>query len=161
MTLTNGVKAKLVLGLSVLFASLRLMAQDSSCDKRPVITSKLEDGTTVGVLVSKAQHERAPSWAPGRGEPPLSIAKVADIAQRWAKTSYKEFESVGVYSIQLSEYGGCAGEKRYWHYIVSFRPIKNGEPLFGGYFAVVLLDGTIIGPTRVKEDYYPLATRKK
>jgi hypothetical protein len=136
----------------VMCASLGAMAKNPGCDKRPVITSKLDDGTTIGVLVSESQHKKAPTWSPGRGEPSLSIARVADIAEKWAKAQYRDYESVKIQTISLSEFG-CYGAPKYWHYTVHFIPVKGGKPSFGGHFAVVLLDGTLIGPTKVKDAF--------
>jgi hypothetical protein len=148
----NSLAMKYIVATFIICASIGAAAQDRGCGKRPVITTKLEDGTSIGVLVSEAQHKKAPAWSPGRGEPPISIARVADIAEKWAKVKYRDYDSVKIQSINLSEYG-CYGEPKYWHYIVHFIPVKNGQPQFGGYFAVVLLDGTLIEPTRVKDAF--------
>lgn len=143
---------KYIVALITLFLAIGAAAQDRGCGKRPVIKSKLDDGTTIGVLVSEAQHKKAPTWAPGRGEPPVSIARVADIAEKWAKVKYRDFDSAKIQSIDLTEYG-CYGEPKYWHYVVHFIPVKAGKPQFGGYFAVVLLDGTLVEPTKIKDAF--------
>jgi hypothetical protein len=122
------------------------------CATRPVMTTKLDDGTTMGVLVSDAQFKKAPAWAPGHGDPPLSIAKVVEIAEKWARTHYQGYDSAEIQTVSLSR-SGCFDEPRYWYYLVHFVPIKNGKPSMGSSFAAVLFDGTLIGPTKVKDAF--------
>ena len=130
--------------------AMNAMADNSDCYKRPVITTRLDDGTPVGILISGAQFKRAPMWSPEKGEPSLSIARVVEIANKWAKTKYQGFDSVRIRSIDLTEYG-CPEAPKYWYYNVHFLPEKAGKPLYSGHVAAVLLDGTVIGPTRVDD----------
>lgn len=137
------------IGLGV---SLYAQADTRGCEKFPVITTKVHDGTTIGVFISEAQFKRAPTWSPGHRDPPLSIAKVVEISEKWSKTQYQGYESARIQTISLSEFG-CFGEAKYWYYTVHFVPVKDGKPSLGGHFAAVLFDGTLIGPTKVKDAF--------
>ena len=141
----------LCIAVAVIFVSVDAQGA-SGCLGLPVVVTKLDDGTNVGIVVTEAQFAKAPAWAPGRGEPSVSIAKVADLADKWAKKHFKDLDSARIDSINLTAFG-CNDEPRHLHYKVDFVPVKNGKPSFGGHFIVVLLDGTIIGPTKVKNAF--------
>ena len=125
----------------------------AGCGDRPVMTTQKEDGTTIGVVITEEQQNKAPKWKPGSGEPPLSLSKAIDAALAWGKKNYKRYDDVQVQSISLSAIG-CSTAKDKWYYLVHFSPIIDGNALYGsGYFAGVLMDGTVIGPTPVKRDF--------
>jgi len=121
----------------------------AACLGLPVVTTQLDDGSKVGIVVKEAQFKKAPAWAPSKGEPPLPIAKVVAAADKWMKTEYLAYDTVRIHSINLMEFG-CNDDPRYWYYRVDFLPMKNGRPSLGGHFIAVLLDGTVIGPTKIK-----------
>jgi hypothetical protein len=121
----------------------------AACLGLPVVTTQLDDGSKVGIVVKEAQFKKAPAWAPNKGEPPLSISTVVAAADKWAKTAYASYDSVRIHSVNLTEFG-CNDDPRYWYYRVDFFPMKNGRPVFGGDYIAVLLDGTVIGPTKIK-----------
>src|SRR5437879_539973 len=77
-------------------------ADASGCGGRPVVTTKLDDGTTIGVVITEAQFRKAPAWAPNQGEPPLPISKVVATAENWAKNRYKEYDSARIKAIDLT-----------------------------------------------------------
>ena len=135
--------AAIVLGL----VSLSTTAE-ADCGKRAVISMKGADGVTMGIRISEAQFEKAPPWSPGHGEPPLSISRVVQIAENWAKTRYRGFDSAKIHNVSLTEFG-CADERKHWYYLVQFLPIKDGKSTFSGDFAAVLLDGTLVGPSKL------------
>jgi len=126
-------------------------AQNINCAKFPISYEKLEDGTTLGILVSEAQFKRAPPWS-GHGEPPLSIGRVIAIAEQWGKSKYRAYDSAGIQSVSLTEFG-CPGQPKYWWYSVHFVAVKKGKPSFGGNSVAILLDGTIVEPTKVKDAF--------
>jgi hypothetical protein len=128
-------------------------AQASDCGKRPVMTTTRQDGTKVGVLISDAQFAKAPSWSIGDGEPPLPISKAVEIGRKWAAVEYKRYDSVRIQSISLSQ-SSCMSDSRKWYYMLHFVPVMDGNPVYGGgNFAAVLLDGTIVGPTQLKDGF--------
>lgn len=137
--------AATLLGCSTLAAA--------DCGTRTVMSTTRDDGTKIGIVISDAQFSRAPSWSPEKGEPPLSIAQVIKVSLSWAKQTYKRFDSVQIQGISLSEVGCNPGE-RSWYYLVHFAPIMDGSRIFsGGYFAGVLMDGTVVGPVQIKNDF--------
>jgi hypothetical protein len=141
---------RLSLAVIVLCTSHWAAAQNPNCGKFPVMTSKLLDGTSVGVFISEAQFKKAPKWS-GSGEPPLSIGRAIEIAEKWGKAKYANYDSARIRGINLSEYG-CPGQPSYWYYSIHFAPVKDGRSSYGGHYVVLLLDGTLIEPTKVKDD---------
>jgi hypothetical protein len=138
--------------LSVLLLTCCSWAQ-ADCGSRAVMSTTRDDGTKIGVVISDAQFMKAPAWSPDEGDPPISIAQVVKISSAWAKENFKRFDSVQIRSISLSEVG-CASSKRSWYYLVHFTPILDGSRVYtGGHFAGVLMDGTVIGPTKLKSDF--------
>jgi hypothetical protein len=125
----------------------------AQCGSHAVMSTTREDGTKIGIVISDAQLAHAPAWSPDKGEPPLSIAQVAKLSLTWAKDNYKRFDSVQIHSIDLSEVG-CTPGKHQWYYRVEFVPIIDGSRVYsGGHFVGVLMDGTVIGPTQLKNDF--------
>lgn len=138
--------------LLVLSAS-NAVARDYGCGKIPLISTVKEDGTRIGILASEEQFSKSPTWTPGKGEPPLPISKAVEIAEKWAKNEYKRYDDVKIDSIRLTQFG-CMSQKGYWYYTFDFSPVIEGNVLHGsGNFAAVLMDGTVIGPTKVKERF--------
>jgi hypothetical protein len=143
----EGMKTIQIAAATILLSSFA--SAYAACLGHPVVTTQLDDGSKVGIVVKEAQFKKAPAWAPSKGEPPLSISKVVIAAEKWAKTEYASYDSARIHSVDLTEFG-CNDDPRYWYYLVHFLPMKNGQPSFGGHFIAVLLDGTVIGPTRIK-----------
>ncbi len=126
----------------------------SECGRYPLLTTTKEDGTRIGVVVSDEQMKKTPKWSPGKGEPPLPLTQAIAIATKWAKGKYTRYDSVKVWNIDLQE-RGCGNLKGRWYYIVHFKPVIDGNAVFGGgNFAAVLMDGTVIGPQVIKGDRY-------
>ena len=137
----------------VAVASLGAHAQSRECGNHPVLTTTKEDGRTIGIIISDEQRRKAPNWNIDSGEPPLSISKAVVAAKAWAKKTYTRYDDVQIQSISLSSFG-CSSMKDKWYYTVSFTPIIDGNAVFsGGYFAAVLMDGTVVGPVPVKRDF--------
>ena len=125
----------------------------ADCGSHAVMRTTRDDGTKIGIVISDAQLAKAPSWSPTKGEPPLSIAQVVKISSGWAKNHFKRFDSVEIRSIRLSEVGCFSGNRtQSWYYLVDFTPVIDGGRVYsGGHFAAVLLDGSVVGPTELKE----------
>jgi hypothetical protein len=122
-------------------------ARDYTCGSHPMLTITKEDGSKVGLVISPDQVSNTPEWTPAMGEPPLALSKAVQLAEQWAKNEYKRYDGVQVRSINLGEYG-CPAQKGHWYYTVYFAPVIDGNVLFGsGYFAAVLMNGTVVGPT--------------
>lgn len=123
------------------------------CGDHPVMTTTKDDGTTIGIVISDEQRKKSPAWEIESGEPPLSISKAVAAATDWGKKTYTRFDDVRIHSISLSSIG-CHSVKDKWYYLVSLSPIIDGNAVYGsGYFAAVLMDGTVIGPVPVERDF--------
>jgi hypothetical protein len=123
------------------------------CGDHPVMTTTKADGTTIGVVIKDEQLKKSPTWNIESGEPPLSISKAVTAAKAWGKRTYTRYDDVRIQSISLSAIG-CTSVKDKWYYMVHFSPIIDGNAVFGGgYFAAVLMDGTVVGPIPVKRDF--------
>ena len=136
----------------VLLASItaHVSAKEYECSKFPLLTTTKDDGSRIGLVASEEQLSNSATWKPGKGEPPLSVSKAVEIAEKWAKNEYKRYDSVKIEVITLSEYG-CMSGKGYWYYTFHFAPIMDGSALHGsGHFAAVLMNGTVIGPVKLK-----------
>ena len=128
-------------------------AKDYDCSKVPLLTTVKEDGSKVGLLASEEQFSKSPAWSPEKGEPPLSISKAVQIAAKWAKNEYKRYDGVKIEVITLNDYG-CMSGKGHWYYTFHFAPVMDGSVLHGsGYFAAVLMNGTVVGPTKLKDGF--------
>lgn len=80
----------------------------------------------------------------------LSIAKAVQLAEAWAKSEFKRYDSAKTNAISLTSYG-CPDQKERWYYVLHFSPMIDGHVLFGsGHFSGVLMDGTVISPTKVE-----------
>lgn len=129
----------LALGVAPAFAG--------SCEDFPIYSVRDMDGTQHAIVVSGKKIENTPSWTPGSGEPPLSLSDAISKALAWAKKTYTRFDNVLIEDIEVRRYG-CSSQNR-WYYLVAFAPVIEGGSVRGiGYFAAVLMDGTVIGPQK-------------
>jgi hypothetical protein len=128
-------------------------AGDPDCGDHPVITTTKDDGTTIGIVITDEHLRKSPRWSIEAGEPPLSISKAVAAAKAWGKKTYTRYDDVRIQSISLDAIG-CRSVRDKWYYLVHFSPIIDGNAVFGGgFFAAVLMDGTVIGPVPVKRDF--------
>jgi hypothetical protein len=133
-----------------LLASAEVFGQEPSCGTQAMATINKADGAKLGLFMSPAQMSNSPAWTPETGEPPLAVSKAVQLATEWAKKEYKRFDGVQARAINLGLYP-CPTPKDRWYYTVHFTPIMDSVPLLvPGYFAAVLMDGTVIGPTPMK-----------
>jgi hypothetical protein len=129
------------------------LAGGPDCGDHPVMTAMKDDGTAIGIVISEEQRKRSPTWNIESGEPPLSISKAVAAAKAWGKKTYTRYDDVRIHSVSLSPIG-CFSVKDKWYYLVNFSPIIDGNSVYGsGYFAAVLMDGTVVGPVPVKRDF--------
>lgn len=89
-----------------------------------------------------------PQWTPSSGNPPLPIAKAAEVADAWIKKKNPDIKAFSISSIALAVSHTWHGKPEdRWYYKIEFQPIVGGQRLFGGQFlAVVLFDGTVVEP---------------
>jgi len=139
--------------LSVLVASSSAasLADDSYCDSQPIFSTRLEDGTTLSLVLTRSQLNGSPKWAPGDGEPPLSVAKATAIGLAWARKKLARFDDVRVQDITLRP-TMCGASGKQWYYIINFSPVIDGETLYtSGHFAAVLMSGELVEPVKGKD----------
>ncbi len=135
-----------LVAIAIFFASA---AQAFECGKYPVMSTTKADGTRIGIFISEGQIKLTPKWSPQDGEPPLALSQAAAIAKQWAEAQYTRFDGVEIASIDLNPYG-CWRDRYHWYYVFHFSPLIDGNTVHSsGYFAAVLMDGTIIGPEPV------------
>jgi hypothetical protein len=135
--------ARLVLILTTLSATLG--AEAVACGNSVVMSTTGEDGRTIELVIDYAVAQKTPEWAPGRGDPPLSVARASEIAQEWAEQKYARFDGVEIREIMLSALG-CTSSEDHWFYTFDFTPVMEGQRMYGiGNWAAVLMDGTVIG----------------
>jgi hypothetical protein len=70
-----------------------------------------------------------------------------------AQAHYERLDDVQIHSLSLTSMS-CSETSDKPYCLVHFSPVIDGDVLFGSvYFAGVLMDGTVIGPTPTKRDY--------
>src|SRR5262249_30997840 len=108
-----------------------------------------QDGAKrLALLLNENDLKAAPQWEPEKGEPPLSPARVVEIARRWAKAKSPRFDELRVQEILLAP-AWC--DKGYWYYFVELDPVVDGHLLYSNAYSVaVLMDGKVVGLTEVK-----------
>jgi hypothetical protein len=117
------------------------------CGKMSVMSVTEETGQTIELILDSAAIEKAPTWSPGAGNPPLPVSRAVEIANAWAKSRYARFDSVEIREISLKSLG-CSSPKG-WYYVFDFVPVIDGNRAYGsGNWAAVLMDGTVVGATR-------------
>jgi hypothetical protein len=134
---------RFILTLSALYISFGVDAQ--ACVKSVVMTTTGDDGRTIELVIDSTAVQQTPEWSPGRGDPPLSVARASEIAQDWADQKYARFDSVEIREITLGA-PGCVSNNKHWFYIFDFMPVMQGQRMYsGGNWAAVLMNGTVIG----------------
>ena len=96
--------------------------------------------------------KKCPEWTLDK-EPPLPINKAVDIAAQWAKKKYPQIQNQTVVSISLSEIWNEKFKNR-WYYTVSFNAGADLDGINANAFfnVIVLMDGTVVGPTTSKSE---------
>jgi len=129
-------------------AGCRVAHACGEADGKMKVYSLTDDGGTYQLILDAAAIARTPSWAPGSGEPPLSITKVVSAVSSWAKQYYPNADEIRVRSVDLKIFQ-CTNN--HWYYQVELMPIANGRSMAGvATFAGVLMDASIVEPTLLK-----------
>jgi hypothetical protein len=104
---------------------------------------------------------RTPDWTPGKQEPPLAVSDACRIAVEAGKLRFQNADGIAIESVTLrptatrgESFTGLAipGDIVRWHYEIAILPIVGGKPSFAdlGSDIVILMDGSIVEPTRTK-----------
>ncbi|MCC8361690.1 hypothetical protein LK996_01145 [Lysobacter sp. A6] len=138
---------------AALFASLFAfagctVASPPGCGMESVYSTTGPDGKTTELRLDFDALARMPAWTPGNSDPPLSVAKASQLALAWGKHRYRRYDDVRIAEILLTS-AGCRQTSPRWYYRVQFRPMMEGNGVLGyDQFVAVLMDGTIVEPTR-------------
>lgn len=106
---------------------------------------------------------RTPDWTPGKQEPPLAVSDACRIAVEAGKLRFNA-DGIAIESVTLRPTATRGGRSTgvaiddiindivRWHYEITIVPIVGGKPSFGGLGSeiVILMDGSIVEPTRTK-----------
>ena len=112
----------------------------------PVMSTRKDDGTQIGLFISQAQIDRTQAWKPELEEPPLSVSAAYRAAIDWGRQHYTRYDGVNVRELSLNKYN-CSLVSDRWYYVFDLNPVIDGNELWsGGNWAAVLMDGTVIGP---------------
>lgn len=115
-------------------------------ENHPVMSTRKDDGTQIGLFISQAQIERTQAWKPEQGEPPLSFSAAYRTVKEWGRQHYTRYDGVNVRELSLKKYG-CSFVSDRWYYVFDLNPVIDGNELWSsGSWAAVLMDGTVIGP---------------
>jgi len=107
---------------------------------------------------------RTPDWTPGKQEPPLAVSDACRIAVEAGKLRFQNADGIAIESVTLrptatrgDSFTGLAINASInaivrWHYEVAIVRIVGGKPSFAdlGGEIVILMDGSIVEPTRTK-----------
>ena len=79
----------------------------------------------------------------------MSVSEAFRKVQAWSETEYARYDSVSVREIALTKLS-CSWVQDLWYYRIDLIPVFDGNQIWGsGNFAAVLMDGTVIGPTKL------------
>ena len=110
------------------------------------------NGERIEYLTDIGTLKRTPEWTPGKQEPPLAVSDACRIAVEAGKRRFPKADGISIQSVTLSSIAYGAGDIVRWHYEVAILPIVGGKTYFkdSGSYIVILMDGSIVEPTRTK-----------
>lgn len=111
-------------------------------------TTQGSDGTIFKTVITPDQAKPVPAWEPDEGHPPpLDMDLAIKLARDAVKLRYPNYDEYQVWKIDMVRIGWNYDDR--WFYVITFRPIDDGMLIAGtGFFATVLMDGTVIEPVR-------------
>jgi hypothetical protein len=112
-------------------------------------TTHSDDGATFKTAITPEQAKRVPAWEPDeRQPPPLSMDLAIKLARDSVRLRHPQFDEYRAWSVDMARIGWSYTDR--WYYVVTFRAIDDGAPVLStGFFAAVLMDGTVIEPERL------------
>lgn len=130
-------------GLSALF--LILVSKGAFATEFPLEIIENFDSTQVVIYVKESDIDKAPTWSPSEGEPPLSIANLISAVQKWIALDIN-FDGAEILKIELKPIHNHDAKKS-WYYLVQLRTQTDGKST-NQYLAAVM-SGKIL--TAIKE----------
>ena len=130
--------------LSILFAG-----DAWACRDRPIFSSTDANGRTLGLFLADADFANVPEWAPGNGEPPLSISRAVENAISWGSSKYSRYDGIRVSGLELA-WSRCTLGATHWYYRITLTPMMDGNSVRdSGAWVAVLFDGRVVVPVEV------------
>jgi hypothetical protein len=116
-------------------------------------------GERTEYLIDIETLKGTPDWGPDKKEPPLAVSEACRIAVEAGRRRFPKADNISIQSVTLRSTEYHSGPSPTgppdivrWHYEVGILPIVSGETDYSasGSFIVILMDGSIIAPTRSK-----------
>lgn len=133
----------------ILIAALSLSAASAlAYDESKIELQDRTDGDRVRQVVMPdfAVVARTPEWKPEKGWPALRVDTAVQAAVARLKAANPKYDSLETTEISIESVRDSRLPNR-WYLFLDFEPIIDGRKLHGpGFWAVVLLDGTVLLP---------------
>lgn len=133
----------------VRFLILSLFSQAAFAIQFPLEIIEHFDDTKIVIYVQQADIDKAPSWSPAEGAPPLTIeGLVKDIQKRNSQS--KESADLQIRKIELKPILHNEKQNR-WYYLVRMKAIRNGSTHVE--YVAVLMNGMVLPAIREPDPY--------
>jgi hypothetical protein len=137
--------------ICAIFLAADVAAATSTCALFPVVSGRRSDGKEVGNFLRDEAFSGIREWTPGRGDPPVSSSRAAELGVQWAKDTFGQYTSIEANSITLRP-AECLQRPGHWYYRVTLKALENGRPVYPIESVIVLMDETIIGPSELERN---------
>jgi hypothetical protein len=116
---------------------------EAGCSTSGFYTTRDATNRGMRLVASDRAISKPPAWAPGMGEPPVSVGSAVEFASRWIDGQVSGGRESVLESVRLQPVG-CGYNRNAWVYVVTF---ASPDALTGRMIPVgVLIDGTVIAP---------------
>lgn len=140
---------KRVGALALCVASTLLLGFDAS--KVNLVDHRDHQGTRRVVEVDAETLGKLPDWSPSLGWPTLRLEDAVESSKERMREASSTVEEFSVHSIRIDHRRYASNERVAWYLVVEFYPVIDGNELISsGYWAVVLMDGTVLLPETVE-----------
>ncbi len=134
-----------------LLAVLLFAAQAFAGNVIQLTTHIDERGKRTEFITTKDVLAKCPQWKTDT-EPPFPIHKAIDVAKQWIKKKYPKFTDIRVVSVSLAPIWEPDFQDRWYYGIGTSASVDMDGVSASSYFSVmVLMDGTVIGPTSPRD----------
>lgn len=123
---------------------------DSGPDTK--VLTMFQDGSRLIWAIPRERMEATVHWSPEDGPPQLSIADAVKLGTASLRTRYPYVKGFAVRKIGLDSFFDPRYSNAVWYYVVDCVPILSAgvERDRRLFYAVVMLDGFVIEPTKSK-----------
>lgn len=110
----------------------------------PVVDVEEMDGGRVAVYVEEHALSTYPTWEPGQGDVPVSVAEAIAAVEAWVEKYNPHYGKV-VFSEVVLKQVRSHDRKLYWHYLVRYREtLEDGTISPKESIAAVFLNGGVV-----------------